>query len=158
MAKSSSEYIDGTEKYLANLARYRKWVRDTAIRNALKAGGRVLLAAERRRAPVLKEKVGPHSTALDPGTLKNGLRMASREWEGKPQVVVGPNQKTAHVAAWVELGHANIKGKGAGASIGEEDTPAHAWLRPAYESSISGVKEAIVESMREQMKGEGYAG
>jgi HK97 gp10 family phage protein len=150
MAQSTANELPGTADYVAALKQRAKFTSTVAIRKALRAGGNVLLEAERAAAPVIKPGTAGASS-LPPEALRDGLRMYSRDYEGEPQVVVGPNGKTAHVAAFVELGHAEVVGKGASAKVVGE-VQAYPWIRPAYESSIGGVEEAMVDSMKESLK------
>jgi len=150
MAKHSTTYYDGTEEYLAVLQRQKQYMQDVVVRRALLEGGRVLLDEEIGRALFLNESPArsPETTALPLGAIADGLRMVAREYEGQQQVVIGPNAKTAHVAAFVELGHALVKKTKSGPEVIGDVGP-HPFLRPAYEASIEGVFETVRDSMRE---------
>lgn len=150
MAQHSSTDYDGTEEYLAVLRNEKKYVQDVVVRRALLEGGQVLLDAEIERAVLLRDSPerSPETTALPLGAIADGIRMYAREYEGQQQVVIGPSGDTAHVAAFVELGHTLVRGTKSGAEVIGEVGP-HPFLRPAYEASIEGVFETVRDSMRE---------
>ena len=117
-------------------------------RKALRAGGRVVERAMYLRAPYLTEKQAG-SNSLEPYALRDNMRTLVTEDAGELVALAGPSAKVAHVARFVEYGHAGPKGKG-------DDTQAHPFLRPAYEESITEAVEAervsLAETIEEQVR------
>lgn len=106
-----------------------------AQRKALKRVGEIVKTAIVERAPERTEAT-PGSNALPPGALKADIRATvhiSRDEKAATdtsRVTIGPGKKTAHVARWVENGHANPR-----ARKGKKNTPAHPFVRPAADAS-----------------------
>jgi HK97 gp10 family phage protein len=105
-----------------------------AQRKALRAVGDIVKTAIVERAP---ERVSdtPSGTALAPGALKADIRVRvhiatdEKTATDTSRVTIGPGKATAHVARWVENGHANPK-----ADKGRKNTPAHPFIRPAADA------------------------
>jgi HK97 gp10 family phage protein len=150
--------VTGFKEMQDRIARLREVVRDQGAREAARAGATVIRDEMRVAAPVLAIKT-THSSALDPGSLKRAIRMYIRRISRfAATAVIGPAQRVAHVAIWVEYGHRMIKGgyskidpdgkvRGPGHEVGE--VAPHPFLRPAYETAIAEAIRAANETMRE---------
>jgi HK97 gp10 family phage protein len=137
------------------LLKLRNSVAGPATEKAVREGAEIIRTAMREAAPVLDEKTA-NSTALPPGSLKKGIRIRMKQEGADTQAAIGPSAKVRHVARFVEEGHRLVKGGqskigkggktvGPGEQIGE--VQAYPFLRPAFESSIAGAEEAIVNSL-----------
>jgi HK97 gp10 family phage protein len=121
-----------------------------AQRKALRAVGDIVKTAIVEHAP---ERVSdtPSGTALAPGALKADIRarvhIAADEKMATDtsRVTIGPGKATAHVARWVENGHANSK-----AVKGAKNTPAHPFIRPAADA----VKQTTIDEYEAIMTAE----
>lgn len=112
------------------------------MRQSLRAGGEVLQAAVRERAPERPDL--PSGTALPPGALARDIELLLGAKDGLPAAFVEPGKYTRHAARWVEYGHRLIKGgynkllangkhRGYGKEIGS--VPAYPFIRPGYEAA-----------------------
>ena len=146
---------------LAKLESLGQEVETAGKRRALRAGSQVVERAMYLGAPFLSVKTA-QSTSLEPGALRNGIRIYMYEDEGEPVALVGPSAKVEHVARWVEYGHrsvhggyskvlANGKTRGPG-KAGDVDVAAHPWIRPAFESSLNAAVEAERASLAETIQ------
>lgn len=75
-----------------------------AMRNALQAGGDVMLEAMIAAAPERTDEPTPESNSLPPGVLKADLHTEIKMSKGSARVKVGPSQITGHVARWINNG------------------------------------------------------
>jgi HK97 gp10 family phage protein len=136
-------------------------VRDDATRDAVRAGASVILNAMQQNAPILDKKTA-ESNALEPGSLKRGLRISVKKVrDGFIDSLIGPNGNVAYVARWVEYGHRLVKGGqshitargvvGRGAVIGH--VPAYPFLRPAFDGSWQAALAAFSSKLAERLKG-----
>jgi Bacteriophage HK97-gp10, putative tail-component len=129
-----------------------------AAKDACRRGARVMAAEQKLRAPLLDAKTA-ESTALDPGTLRDSIRVYVRRMgDGVIRAWIGPNMrgKKTNVAHLVEYGHRLVKGgksrvgitgaAGPGHEIG--DVPAHPFLRPAFEASWQAALDAVADEFR----------
>lgn len=131
------------------------------MRKALRAGGRVIEDAMVERAPMMLEEKTPGSDSLEPGALKDGIRVAIIEGENGLEALIGPNSKVSHVARFVEYGHRQVSGgylkllgngKSRGTGAAGIDVPAYPFLRPAFESSVGDVAAAMEESLQKSFR------
>jgi HK97 gp10 family phage protein len=105
-----------------------------AQRKALKAVGKIVQDAIVARAPVRVDDT-PSGNALAPGALKADIQVHvhiasdAKAATDISSVTIEPGKATAHVALWVERGHANPKAK-----KGLTTTPAYPFIRPAQDS------------------------
>ena len=104
-----------------------------AERKALRAVGSLIQGALIEKAPIQSSK--PHGS-LEPGALRADIKARvhvatdqSTTTGDVSRVTVGPGPKTAHVALWVENGHANAR-----ATKGAATTPAHPFTRPVRDA------------------------
>lgn len=130
--------------------------------HAVRAGGRVIQAAMIEYTPVLIEK-NAGSNALEPGAVKADIkvRFPAEQNKFEATALIGPGAKTKHVARFVEYGHRMVtggqakvlaSGKTSGrGTVGEQDVPAHPFLRPAWEESVAEAQAAEVESLRNDL-------
>jgi HK97 gp10 family phage protein len=127
------------------------------MKKALRAGGRVIKEAMVERAPMMLEEKTAGSDSLEPGALKDGMRVAVIDGENGQEAIIGPNSKVAYVARFVEYGHRQVSGgylkllgngKSRGTGTAGTDIPAYPFLRPAFEASVSEVQTAMEESLR----------
>lgn len=128
--------------------------------SAVRAGADVIAEAMTTAAPVLDAKTAG-STALEPGALKADIRTTQgRTEEGEVAAFAGPGHETAHVARFVEYGHRMVhggqskvvdgEGRTRGAGVASEiDVPAHPFLRPAFEASVTEAAAARDAVLRE---------
>ena len=155
------QIIFPVESMLAKLESCRAEVSGPGKKKALRAGGDVLKAAMEQHAPVLDAKTAG-SNALEPGSLKAGMRVLSVDEDGEPALLVGPGGQVEHVARWVEFGHrqvsggyskllANGKTRGPG-KASDNDVQAHPFLRPAFEESLDAIKLAESVSLAETIQ------
>jgi hypothetical protein len=129
------------------------------IRRGLRAGGELMQEAISAAAPVRTEpwsgKQKNPAWNLPPGALKSDitLRVGKNEETGGFSAWVQPGKYTRKVAGWVEYGHRSVRGgrymnfgkRGKGVQVGE--TPAHPFIRPAYEATAAASFEAVRESI-----------
>lgn len=75
--------------------------------HALKAAGAVVLKDMRARCPVLTKDAGPFSNSLPAGALLQDLSAKVSLYPQNNAGVcrVGPSDRTAYVAVWLEYGH-----------------------------------------------------
>ena len=131
------------------------------MKKALRAGGAVMKEALVERAPMMLEEKTPGSDSLEPGALKDGMRVLIIDGENGPEALIGPNAKVAHVARWVEYGHRQVSGgylkllgngKSRGTGTAGVDVPAYPFIRPAFESTINDALKAQAESLEKSFK------
>ncbi len=148
--------IAGLAQVIENLDAFRSEIGTTAIRDGARAAARVYAQAEREAAPVLLHK-DAHSTALDPGAIRDDIRVTAPtvDESGIVHVFVGPGKRTRRVAGWVEWGHrlvkrgysemlANGKTRGPGEEVGS--VRPHPFLRPSYERSQQEAVQAFTKA------------
>jgi HK97 gp10 family phage protein len=152
--------IEGLTKCIAKLENAGAQMGNTEMRKALRVGGKVIKEAMVERAPVLDKRT-QNSTALEPGALRDGIRVYVPQDEEQPQALIGPNAKTAHVARWIEYGHRQVSGgyskvmadgKTRGPGKAGADVPAYPFLRPAFEGSIAEAGAAVEASLKKSYK------
>jgi hypothetical protein len=170
MADGVSIEIIGVAGVIDMLETLKTTAAERCIRKALRAGAAIEKDAIETLAPI--RPVLPSGTALPPGALANDVTVSlKRSDEGEIIAVVHPGKLTAHVASWVEYGHRQVRGgasklmadgstKGDGVQIyvkpqkgqvGLGTVPAHPYIRPAYESSLQAVTEAIATTLAEEV-------
>jgi HK97 gp10 family phage protein len=125
--------------------------------DALRAGGEVIQAAIRERAPERPDL--PSGTALPPRALAHDIELhLGRDDEGHPAAIVRPGTLTAYVARWVEYGHRMVRGgyskilksgrhRGSGKEIG--DVPEYPFIRPGYEEAREEAARVACTKLRE---------
>lgn len=142
--------ITGLEEMRARLHELAANVREKYVVTAVKDAGHVIAEAMRESAPVQVEKV-PGSDALEPGTLRDDIKVRERlDKDGFAVATIGPGKRTGYVARFVEYGHRLVKGK-RGQEIGH--VAAQPFLRPAFERSAEDAIEKFKETMREEIAG-----
>lgn len=137
----------GFDKLDRRLTALKAELSKNGMKRMVRAGARVFKKEMIDRAPVLDHKTAS-STALEPGALKAGIRVAIPAKENPVTAHVGPNRKVAHVARWVEYGHREVHGE----TVGAADVPAHPFIRPAYESARSEAEAAMVEQVNQMVR------
>lgn len=128
---------------------------------AVRAGARVIQEAMVERTPV-QAGTNVGSDSLEPGAMKDDIRVQMIDDEGEPAALIGPGKKTAHVANWVEYGHrmvtggqSKLLGKGKSRGSGKAsmvDVPAHPFLRPAFEASEQEALAAVEASLSKDLE------
>jgi HK97 gp10 family phage protein len=130
-----------------------------AQRKALRAGAAIIQAAIIERAPVKTESEGGVFPA---GALASDIVVKmSKDDQGNPVAVVGPNKYTMRLAIWNELGHRIVTGgynkllpngktRGPG-TVHAESVPARPFVRPAFESTQQEVAEVMVTVLSEEI-------
>ena len=150
----------GLKELVAKLENAHVDMGGNEMKKALRAGGNVIKEAIMERAPEL-DGTTPGSDSLPPGALKAGMRVANIDGENGPEALIGPNSKVAYVALFVEFGHRQVhggylkllgNGKTRGTGTAGADVPAHPFIRPAYEASITAAFDAIGESLQKSFK------
>lgn len=115
------------------------WLRDEgrkkAVRKALRAAGNLLKDAISEGAPV---QAGEQRGEFKPGELKAGFVLSvqmSNDGIQKDQVTVRPKPYLAGLASMIENGHENRRGKKHGPQSKHGRTPAHPFVRPAWDTT-----------------------
>lgn len=149
-----------TSQWEAMLAALPERVARRAAREALQAGGDVLLAAMKEECPERTDTPTPGSDALPPGVLKYSL--TDQVVVGKvnnPRVKVGAPSVTSHVAGWIENGFDHYEGGRKGyagkrkykghAKVGVKGKhiDANPFMVRAFDSSIEAAVSATLESL-----------
>jgi HK97 gp10 family phage protein len=149
--------LKGMAEMIAKLKKAQQQVTGPGVRKAVAKGARIVRDGMTARAPILTEKQAG-SNALEPGALRAGMRSYVVTDSNPVEAIAGPGEAVAYVARFVEYGHRtvtggslSIHGKGKGRQL-EQDVPAHPFLRPAFEESVTAVGEAIAESLSETFK------
>jgi hypothetical protein len=121
-----------------------------AVRNALQAGGDILLDAMTAECPERTDEPTPDSDALAPGVLKESLTtqvvIGTRY---NPAVKVGPGIGTGKVAYWVENGFDHIEGgkrgeKGAHVTSHKDANP---FMVRSFDSSIGRAVDVMLDNL-----------
>lgn len=109
-----------------------------------------------RLAPVLAEK-SPGSDALDPGAIRDGIRILMPKNADPVEARVGPRgRKLVRIATDVEYGHREVhggrlellgNGKVKGRGVAGKDVPAHPFVRPAYENTQGESEKAMIAEL-----------
>lgn len=105
MTEDGVELVVDTRELEAALRAMPRKFAGAAMREALQAGGDVLLEAIEAHAPERNDTETPGSDALPPGVLKADLHtevVISTQYA--PRVKVGPSPVTGHVARWQNNG------------------------------------------------------
>jgi len=137
-----------------------------ATRDGLRAGGEVIQAAIRGRAPVRPDL--PSGDALPPGALAHDIELAIGEEDGHPAAIIRPGSETAYAAEWLEYGHRMVTGgysKAVGTSgrhrgpgkltmtkRGTKSVPAYPFIRPGFEESAGAAAEAANKATGEAIE------
>lgn len=140
-------FIFDPSQLVANMDAIRNRVAVNGKRRAVRAGAQVIGAAMIERTPMLAAKTNG-SDSLDPGEMKDNIKVRDRTEDGEPVALVGvAGQRAGKAAHNVEYGHRMVHGgesrlDGAGKFVGggivhEVDVPPHAFLRPAFEASAA---------------------
>ena len=137
-------------------------IQDKVVLGATYAGAEVLQEAMMRMAPEqIPAEMAPHSDALKPGWLRADIRIVRLRTGSKRGWLIGSGVTTAYVTRWLEYGHRMVRGgawftswkrktRGKGKlAKGTQFVPAHPFIRPAWDSSISGAIEAAYAKARE---------
>ena len=151
-----------TSVLIAKLEQLAAQVTKEGKRRALRAGGNVIKHAMQDRAPILKVKQ-PGSNSLEPGALRNGMRVLLDSQGADEYAMIGPRANVEHVARWQEFGHRVVTGgysallkngktRGPGRKI--KNVPPRPFLRPAYEESVGAAMEAVRESLGQTIRDE----
>lgn len=129
----------------------------------VRAGAAVFKRAMVERAPVLDKKT-TGSDSLDPGAMRDGIRVYVPKGETPVEAHIGPRKALQRVAVDVEYGHRSVhggrltllgNGKTSGKGVAGEDVPAHPFIRPAYEAAFSAAEDAMIESMNQTVGNRG---
>jgi hypothetical protein len=121
-----------------------------AVRNALQAGGDVLLDAMVAECPERTDEPTPDSDALQPGVLKESLcDQVVIGTRYNPSVKVGPGIGTGHVAYWVENGFDHIEGgkRGEKASHVTKHVDANPFMVRSFDSSIERAVDVMLANL-----------
>jgi HK97 gp10 family phage protein len=147
--------LTGMSEMLAKLERLRTELPTTEMRKAVRAGANVIRDAFEEAAPILDRKTA-ESTSLEPGAVKEGMRVKMSPPGEEIEAEIGPGAKTEHVVLWLEGGHRNVKGgynkitatgtRGPGHAL-ESETPPHPFERAAFEASLADAEEAMKASL-----------
>lgn len=147
MADGITFKIDSS-KFEALLKAMPQRVARRAVRNALKAGGAVLLEAMKAECPVRTDAPTPGSDALPPGILKADLTTTVQvNTKYPPRVIVGPTSDTAYVAWWIEQGFDHYGGGRKGKGTKGKHVDANPFLTRAFDSSIQSAVDAMISSL-----------
>lgn len=139
--------IRGFSELAAKMEAGTREIGERRVKRMVLAGARVFKREVVSRAPVLDKKTAG-STSLEPGALKDDIRIATLKNETLPTAVVGPSRKTAYVANFVEYGHRMVKGK-----VALADVPAHPFIRPAFESAQDEAEQAMIKDFDQPIEG-----
>lgn len=151
MAERDPAYAD----LIGTLDSLKTTVRKAALRKSLGKMGNLIKNAIQAKTPV---QAGVERGDLKPGELKadlhvqikiaNDLDAATKS--DKVAVFFGPN--TEYVARFVEYGHENKRGpKRKGAQTTHGFTPAHPFIRPAFDATKDPAIELFEETMAEEI-------
>lgn len=138
--------LTGMQELLDKLEASRVRMAGPEMQIALREGAKVIQHAMTDRAPVLDHKT-PGSDALDPGSLKKGIRVRMHASAAGVEALIGPTGDVAHVARFVEYGHRIVHG----ATASGEDVPPHPFLRPAFEASALEAGEVMAMSLKQSL-------
>jgi len=149
------EGIGETKRFLEE---FDAKMQDRAMRQALNAGGEVMLVAVAEAAPERVEWLGGR---LPPGALKADVQLVTKRLDdGRLAVIVQFGKLTYWIAGFVEYGHRlirraaggkfklKVRGGGTGQQIGTVEP--HPFIRPAFEGS----KVAAIQAFAERFKAE----
>ena len=122
-----------------------------AERKALTAMGKLVQGAISEKAP---ERTKYDGGDLKPGELKAGFKVsvhiasdsATINSSDNSRVTIAPKADIAHVARFVEDGHANPPGSKT------ENTPGHPYVRPAFEETQEQAVEIYVSTLTEALQ------
>jgi hypothetical protein len=146
----------GAAEMQSSMRRLSDEIRQKLVLRAVRDAGVVIQDAMRESAHVLAER-NPGSDALEPGQLREDIRVRARlDEDAVARAIIGP-VKYEYVARFVEFGHRLVKGgysksdgkgglRGPGTQIGE--VPAYPTLRPAFERSQSDAFDKFKGSMQ----------
>ena len=95
-----------TSEFDSLLAKLPAKVSGRIMKDALQAGGDVILASMKVLAPEQTNEPTPGSNALPPGILREDLhtQVIVSPTKGAAQVKVGPTEIAGHVARWINNG------------------------------------------------------
>lgn len=162
--------IEGLSDVKAMLETLKTTAADRCIRKALRAGAAIEKDAIETAAPIRPDL--PSGTALPPGALANDVTVSIKRVDADNTVaIVHPGKYTKHAANWVEYGHRQVTGgrsklmddgstRGSGRQIyvspkkgqvGLGTVPAHPYIRPAFESSLQAVTDAMTTTLAEEV-------
>lgn len=102
------------------------------VAKALRAGGEIIAEAMRAAAP-LGPQPSPKSTSLEPGEIKEDIKVRLATEDDERYALIGPTGKTAHVARFVEYGHRQVRGKNTIIAATDGEVPAHPIKRASWE-------------------------
>lgn len=126
-----------------------------AERKALRAVGKLMLDAVMENAPTKHVRGGD----LAPGELKAGFRSrvhiatdAEETSDQTSSVTIAPLKKIEYVARFVENGHINAPHKKGGKQPEPANTPAHPFVRPAFDANEQKAIDIYTETMTEEVK------
>ena len=124
-------------------------VKKRAVRNALQAGGDVLLDSMSAECPERTDGATLDSTALAPGVLKESL--TTQVVIGhvyNPAVRVGPGIGTGNVAYWVENGFDHVAtGKRGHHAVKGKHVDANPFMARSFDSSIGRAVDVMLENL-----------
>lgn len=127
-------------------------------RKALKKAATLMQNAIKAHAPV---RSGEYASggALEPGELaasiKQHIHVPGNEavlLGAKTGFVVAPEGRRYGLAVAIEYGHANRRGKKGGPQTSHGDTPAHPFIRPAFDGAVEQTKAVYEGSMIEEIE------
>ncbi len=126
-------------------------------RKALKKVGGLMVNAIKRRAP---SQAGEYAGGvLKPGELAASIKQHvhvptdEQVLAGKPSgVVVAPAGRVYGIATAIEYGHANVRGKKRGPQTRHGSTPAHPFIRPAFDATRAEAEELYEASLVEDIQ------
>ena len=121
----------------AALRKYAADIQEQAIRPAAAAAARVLYEEVRQRTPVY---TGPAKKGINPGQLKAAIyhwHDTKRSTKTRQIYAIGPNK--AKAPHWFQI------------EFGNSQSPAHPYVRPAYDSKISTAMAAAKKRLAEKI-------
>lgn len=140
--------VVGLQEIGAKLDKLFKDSAKKAIRKASAAGAEVYRREIRAKAPVRQDDYLKGRRKRGPGYLKKHIgRWFKFNQDGSLSVFVGPT-KSAFYGRIVEKGHVKGNspfGRAYEAEFGTANTPAHAFMRPAFDSQTEKAKQVFEE-------------
>ena len=126
------------------------------MKNALQAGGDVILDAMVATAPERTDEVTPEGTSLPPGILKYDLSAQVIQGDNGGKVRVGPTTVAGAVArwqnnGWIQTGHKPGKKKGRFV----DDQPGKYFIQRAFDETAESALDAFIETLSAQLNGGG---
>ncbi len=152
--------VIGLNELMNSFNKLKTQTAEKVVRKSLRKGGRVMQDALTEATPVRPDL--PSGTALPPGAMASDIQLSVTKTSEGIVATIGPGKHTAPYAIMVEYGHRQVKGgyskliksgRNAGKTRGpgkeSKFIPAHAWVRPVFESQSDAISAVIVDSLTE---------